>query len=54
MRAEGEGIIGDALVEIGPDHKDFQAWLQYLQRAGAGTGDRAPRKQRKPKGTHRP
>jgi hypothetical protein len=32
MRAEGDGWIGDGLVEIGPDHPDFQRWKAFLER----------------------
>ena len=31
-RAEdGAGIVGDAMVEIGPDDPDFAVWMEYLQ-----------------------
>jgi hypothetical protein len=30
MRAESpDGTIGDALVEIGPDHPDYAGWAQH-------------------------
>lgn len=33
MRAEGgDGTIGDAMVVIGPEHPQFQAWSDYLDR----------------------
>jgi hypothetical protein len=36
MRAEADdGTIGDAVVEIGPDHPDFAAWDAYLLKAQA-------------------
>jgi len=34
-RAETNGTIGDALVEIGPDDPEFQAWITYLNRIEA-------------------
>lgn len=30
IRAESEGIIGDSMVEIGPDHPDYKVWLEWL------------------------
>ena len=36
MRAESDdGRIGDALVEIGPDHPLFRAWDEHLPPAEA-------------------
>lgn len=32
MRAETNGVIGDALVTIGPDHPDYEAWDSWLRR----------------------
>jgi hypothetical protein len=32
MRAESDGVIGDGLVEITPEHPDYQHWLEYLER----------------------
>lgn len=35
MRAEGPGgIVGDGLVAIGPDHRDFQTWSDSLETMG--------------------
>ena len=34
VRAESEGVIGDAAVEIGPDHPDYQRYLADLTRPG--------------------
>lgn len=35
MTARGsDGETGDGLVIIGPDHKDFQAWADWLEGAG--------------------
>ncbi len=32
MRAEGpDGLIGDGLVEIGPDHPDYKEWLPWAE-----------------------
>lgn len=31
MRAEENEIIGDGMVEIGPDHPDYQAWLATVE-----------------------
>lgn len=31
MRAEADGVIGDGLVTIGPDHPDYQAWDEWLR-----------------------
>lgn len=28
MRAESEGVIGDGLKEISPEHPDFTAWAE--------------------------
>jgi hypothetical protein len=28
MRASGDGLIGDGMVEIGPEHPDYQKWLR--------------------------
>ena len=31
-RAEGpEGMIGDGVEEIGPDHPDFEAWMRTFK-----------------------
>ena len=31
-RAEGpDGMIGDGMITIGPDHPDYQAWDEWLQ-----------------------
>ncbi|GLY78572.1 hypothetical protein [Actinoallomurus iriomotensis] len=38
MRAETGGIIGDALVTIGPDHPDYEAWDAWLRRVEAEDG----------------
>lgn len=35
MRAEGEGIIGDALIEIGPEHPDYAKWDAWLRERDA-------------------
>ena len=54
MRAEGEGVIGDGLVEISPGHPDYERWLEYLQRQSAWAKDHpAPQKPRKTKGKRR-
>jgi hypothetical protein len=29
-RAEGDGIVGDGVVEIGPDHPDSEGWWTYV------------------------
>jgi hypothetical protein len=31
MRAETDGMVGDALVVIGPDHPDYEAWHSWLR-----------------------
>ena len=33
IRAEDESgkTIGDAMIEIGPDHPDYKAWDEYLK-----------------------
>ena len=36
MRAETDGITGDALVTIGPDHPDYAAWDSWLRDHEAG------------------
>lgn len=30
------GTIGDGMLEIGPDHPDFQAWVKWLASEAAG------------------
>ena len=36
MRAEGpDGTMGDGMVEIGPDHPDYGAWLPHIEESGA-------------------
>jgi hypothetical protein len=32
MRAESDNIIGDAMVEIGPDHEQYEVWAKYLDK----------------------
>ncbi len=34
MRAEAHGIIGDALVTIGPGHPDYEAWDSWVRQHG--------------------
>ena len=29
-RAEGDGWVGDGLVEIGPDDPEYKRWIDYL------------------------
>ena len=39
MRAEADdGTVGDGMVEIGPDHPDFAAWLAELDRLTTALG----------------
>ncbi len=39
-RAEGEGVIGDGMVEIGPDDPDYQSWIDYYERIDEEIPDR--------------
>lgn len=40
MRAEGpDGLIGDGMVDIGPDHPDFAAWDAWLKQHEQGGED---------------
>jgi hypothetical protein len=31
-RAQAKDVIGDALIEIGPDDPEFDQWIAYLDR----------------------
>jgi hypothetical protein len=31
-RAESDGVIGDGIVEIGPDDPDYDEWVRELER----------------------
>jgi hypothetical protein len=33
-RAQGEGVLGDAWVEVGPDDPDYKKWTDYFERVG--------------------
>lgn len=33
-RAEGEGLVGDAWFEVGPDDPDFKSWMAWYERMG--------------------
>ena len=29
--SEDAGVVGDGAVEIGPEHPDYQAWVEHLE-----------------------
>jgi hypothetical protein len=33
-RAEAGGVVGDGMVEIGPDDPDYKTWADYYARQG--------------------
>jgi hypothetical protein len=35
IRAESDGVLGDALVVIGSAHPDYEKWLRFVQPAPA-------------------
>ena len=42
LRAESpDGAVGDGMLEIGPDHPQFEAWMRWLDKQkDAGNRDR--------------
>lgn len=41
MRAEGAGgLVGDGMVEIGPDHPDFDVWDRFARELEAEAASR--------------
>lgn len=33
-RAETDGVLGDGVVEVGPDDPDYHAWMSWYARQG--------------------
>lgn len=33
-RAEAEGVVGDAMVEVGPGDPDYESWTRWYARRG--------------------
>ena len=42
-RAEGKGVLGDGLVEVGPDTPEYEAWTAYFERTGTKPPDHPER-----------